>query len=174
MRVLPFNLCTSTSARWPPLCNKVVLYNSLVLHKFIGVAQTKLVSTIFITLHSSASTTGAQEDPHELLIQFLTLYGELATEIFGAEFTTTVTCETCSRKFHMRESAPIVSVSIDDKRSLLDALLAHTQPEALAGQNQFLCTHCKEKTNATKQTRISAQPKTLVPCASCPMLCPLL
>eukprot|EP00300_Choanocystis_sp_HF-7_P004308 c13308_g1_i1.p1 GENE.c13308_g1_i1~~c13308_g1_i1.p1 ORF type:complete len:777 (+),score=146.55 c13308_g1_i1:130-2460(+) len=132
---------------------------------------------------SNVFRRGHQEDAHEFmryLIQALhtsslngidpkkvqpnILKTTLIHQLFGGELRSQVRCHVCGHCSNTFDPALDLSLNINGSAgtSLLHALKMFVKPDILSGNNQYKCSKCNQKVDASKSFSIHAAPPILV------------
>ncbi|KAJ3217577.1 Ubiquitin carboxyl-terminal hydrolase 42 [Dinochytrium kinnereticum] len=121
---------------------------------------------------------GRQEDSHEFLRYFIDslqeacLFGHqnldprekestVIHQIFGGYLQSQVTCLKCKYKSNTVETALDVSLELRGCDGIEKAFKHFTKPEHLIKDNQYFCSQCKTKVDATKRLTILHPPNVL-------------
>jgi ubiquitin C-terminal hydrolase len=112
----------------------------------------------FMLLESNASWERLFKDSYSII-----------NDIFSGLNVSTVTCSKCNMVSFRFERFDILSLHLLDsvyipnkEYSLVDLIRNYTGDDHLTGDNQFNCSYCMEKTDATKNLHLFAMPDKLV------------
>jgi Ubiquitin carboxyl-terminal hydrolase len=139
---------------------------------FFGPAST-IVNPGSITKHpdrlSKCLRPYMQEDAHEFmraLLSTLTMNGlnKKLSSLFDGLLESAVTCQICNSSSLTRDRYMDLSlnISINEVKSLADALTEFTKTEILDEDNMVMCTCCRKKQPVSKGLRLATAPSILV------------
>jgi ubiquitin C-terminal hydrolase len=117
--------------------------------------------------------SNVQQDPHEFHKLFFDLIGdyggecsylasrELRSFITGQE-ASVVKCSNCKYESERPAAFQDIELSIEGGcKSLQDCLELYYREEDMVGENQYSCSHCDKKSDATRRTKLLSSPSVL-------------
>ncbi|ORX89655.1 cysteine proteinase [Basidiobolus meristosporus CBS 931.73] len=80
---------------------------------------------------------------------------------FEGEYEYGTKCSKCKNVSHRRETFHELELHIKDNTSLEQCIERFLKPETMKGDDQYFCSECESKQNATRTTRINKLPNVL-------------
>eukprot|EP00457_Paulinella_chromatophora_P000750 gb/GEZN01000750.1/.p1 GENE.gb/GEZN01000750.1/~~gb/GEZN01000750.1/.p1 ORF type:complete len:1236 (-),score=247.72 gb/GEZN01000750.1/:47-3661(-) len=89
---------------------------------------------------------------------------DLVPKVFRGEITHQTTCLRCGKVSSRLEPFYDLTLTVEGHPGLDSSIRALLAAESLEGSNQYMCSECKKKQDATKRARLSQLPQVLTLC----------
>ncbi|EGR28119.1 ubiquitin carboxyl-terminal hydrolase family protein, putative [Ichthyophthirius multifiliis] len=138
----------------------------------INVTQQMDVDEFFNTLMDKLETILQRKNQENIIKNIFE--GQLSNELIGADnpqiktqlenntYTKDNSEQGCSHKSERKEAFLVLSLPIENKRTLNECLESFVQGEMLSGDNQYKCDKCQKKVNTLKRQSIKKLPNVLI------------